>query len=197
MKIKNDVIVALDQTDKTLFIPKNAKKLDYYLQDLLLVGGVDSIKVEEGNTHFYVQDGCLIWRKKKMLMLAAKGAKIPADGVEIVASGAFMRQPMKEVEVPACVKAIYYGAFSDTGLERVILHEGLELLDMGAFCGNEGLTELYIPKSVKKLVGNEILEQVESWVEVNYGKRTYYVYEDSPAHTWVQEKGLTYVLRKD
>ena len=46
--------------------------------------GFDSIAVENDNEHFYVQDGCLIWRDKKALMLAVKGAKIPADDAQQV-----------------------------------------------------------------------------------------------------------------
>ena len=80
MEIVNGLIVDFDKNDKNLVIPQNAVGVDYAVYNLMCVEGFDSITVEDGNAHFYMQDGCLIWRDKKALMLAVKGAKIPADG---------------------------------------------------------------------------------------------------------------------
>jgi hypothetical protein len=87
MKIENNVIVSFDPADKHLTISKNVVGMDYFISDMMSEA-VESIAVEEGNKHFYVQDGCLIWRDKKALMLAVKGAKIPDDGsVTSIAGG--------------------------------------------------------------------------------------------------------------
>ena len=72
MQIENNIIVGFDETDKHLFIPKTIIGANYAVADLHIVEGFDSITVEEGNEHFYMQDGCLIWRDKKALMLAVK-----------------------------------------------------------------------------------------------------------------------------
>ena len=99
MQIENNVIVGFDKTDKHLFIPKTIVGADYAIADLHIVEGFESITVEEGNTHFYMQDGCLIWRDKKAVMLAEKGAKIPNDcSVTTIAGGAFMyRNELEEI----------------------------------------------------------------------------------------------------
>ena len=135
MQIENNVIVGFDKTDKHLFIPKTVVGADYAIADLLNFEPFESITVEEGNTHFYMQDGCLIWRDKKALMIALQGAKIPDDGSVItIAGGAFTNhQQLKEIEIPACVEKINYQAFACTGLEKVTLSDGLKELDAYAF----------------------------------------------------------------
>ena len=128
MQIENNVIVGFDKTDKHLFIPKTIVGVDYAIADLHIVEGFDSIIVEEGNSHFYMQDGCLIWQDKKALMLAVKGTKIPDDGsVTTIAGGAFMyRNEMKEIEIPSSIEKINHQAFGCTELEKVTLNEGLK-----------------------------------------------------------------------
>lgn len=196
MEIVNGLIVDFDENDKNLVIPKNAVGVDYAVYNLMCVEGFDSITVEEGNEHFYMQDGCLIWRDKKALMLVVKGAKIPADGsVAQIAGGAFMyRVELKEIEIPSAIEKINYEAFAQTGLERVILNEGLKELDAYAFANNDNLKELVIPKSVKKICKHKILEEVQMITEYGYKNKTYIVYKNSYAHGWVKRNGLQYQL---
>ena len=108
MEIVNGLIVDFDKNDKNLVIPKEVIAVDYDVYNLMCVEGFESITVEEGNKHFYMQDGCLIWRDKKALMLAVKGAKIPTDGsVTQIAGGAFMyRAELKEIEIPSAIEKI-------------------------------------------------------------------------------------------
>ncbi len=197
MEVLNGIIVGFDENDKNLVIPKDAVGVDYAVYDLMGVEGFDSIVVEEGNSHFYMQDGCLIWRDKKMLILAVRGARIPSDGsVTRIAGGAFMcREELKEIEIPACIQKIGYCAFANTGLERVVLNEGLERLDAYAFGNNENLTELSLPKSLKKMVKYKLLEEVKMLAEYGYRSKTYRVYKNSYAHGWVKRNGLKFVLR--
>ena len=199
MQIENNVIVGFDKTDKHLFIPKTVIGADYAVADLMNFEPFENIIVEEGNKHFYMQDGCLIWRDKKALMLALQGAKIPDDGsVTTIAGGAFTNhQQLKEIEIPACVEKINYQAFACTGLEKVTLNEGLKELDSYAFGFNDNLKELFIPKSVKKIVKHEILEKVQMLAELGYKNKTYYVYKDSCAHAWAKENSLNFVLIKE
>ena len=194
MEIVNGLIVDFDENDKNLVIPKNAVGADYAVYNLMCVEGFDSITVEDGNAHFYMQDGCLIWRDKKALMLAVKGAKIPTDGsVTQIAGGAFMyRSELKEIEIPSAIEKINYNAFAQTGLEKVTLNEGLKELDAYAFANNDNLKELTIPKSVKKIYKYKILEQVDLMTEYGYKNKTYIVYKNSYAHGWVKRNGLKY-----
>ena len=198
MKIENNVIVSFDPADKHLIIPKNVVGMDYFISDMMSEA-VESIVVEEGNKHFYVQDGCLIWRDKKALMLAVKGAKIPDDGsVTTIAGGAFMhREELTEIEIPAYIKEIRYGAFSHTGLKKVTLNEGLKFLDAYAFGFNDHLKELAIPKSVKKIVTHDVLEEIKMLIEYGYRDKVYYVYKNSRAYVWARKNGLKIKLREE
>ena len=196
MEVLNGIIVDFNENDKNLVIPKDAVGVDYAVYNLMCIEGFDSITVEKGNEHFYMQDGCLIWRDKKALMLAVKGAKIPADGsVTQIAGGAFMyREELKEIEIPSAIEKINYDAFAQTGLEKVVLNEGLKELDVYAFAGNENLKEIAIPKSVKKIRKHKILEDVQMITEYGYKNKTYIVYKNSYAHGWVKRNGLQYKL---
>lgn len=196
MEIVNGLIVDFDENDKNLVIPKEVVGVDYAVYNLMCVEGFDSITVEDGNAHFYMQDGCLIWRDKKALMLAVKDAKIPTDGsVTQIAGGAFMyRSELKEIEIPSAIEKINYDAFAQTGLEKVVLNEGLKELDAYAFAGNDNLKELAIPKSVKKIRKHKILEEVQMISEYGYKNKTYIVYKNSYAHGWVKRNGLKFQI---
>ena len=199
MEVLNGIIVGFDENDKNLVIPKDAVGVDYAVYNLMCVEGFDCITVEEGNEHFYMQDGCLIWRDKKALMLAVKGAKIPMDGsVTQIAGGAFMyRNELKEIEIPAAIEKINYNAFAMSGLEKVTLNEGLKELDAYAFAGNDSLKELAIPKSVKKIVMHEILEESPMMTEYSYKNKTYHVYPKTRAYVWVVMNKLKYQFREE
>ena len=193
MQIENNVIVGFDKTDKHLFIPKTIVGADYEIVDLHLVGVIESIEVEEGNKHFYTQDGCLIWRDRKAILLAGEGAKIPlAESVEEIANGAFMYHYLKEVVIPSNIKRIGYNAFACTPLKKVWLNNGLESLDLYAFGCNEDLKTLTIPKSVKKLIINEILEEAPKIANCGYRDRLYRVYKDSYAHRYMENRQLKF-----
>ena len=196
MEIVNGLIVDFNENDKNLVIPKHVVGVDYAVYSLMCVEGFDCITVEEDNEHFYMQDGCLIWRDKKALMLALKNAKIPADGsVTQIAGGAFMyREELKEIEIPSAIEKINYDAFAQTGLEKVELNEGLKELDAYAFAGNENLKELALPKSVKKIRKHKILEDVQMITEHGYKSKTYIVYKNSYAHGWVKRNGLQFQI---
>ena len=198
MKIENNVIVEFNSADKNLFIPKNVVGVDCLLADSI-GEAVESIVVEEGNKHFYMQDGCLIWRDKKAVMFALPNAKIPADSsVTTIAGGAFSyREELTEIEIPASIKEIRYGAFSHTGLKKVTLNEGLKFLDAYAFGFNDHLKELAIPKSVKKMVTYDVLEEIKMLTEYGYRDKVYYVYKNSRAYVWARKNGLKIKLREE
>ena len=199
MEIVNGLIVDFDKNDKDLVIPKEVIGADYAVYNLMCVEGFDSITVEEGNEHFYMQAGCLIWRDKKALMLALQGAKIPDDGsVTTIAGGAFMyHDTLKEMEIPGRIREIRYSAFANTGLEKVTLNEGLKGLDAYAFGFNDNLQELAIPTSVRKIVTHDILEQVTMIAESGYRNKLYNVYKNRRAFMWARKYGLKIKLREE
>lgn len=199
MEIKNGIIVDIDENDnKNLFIPKEVVGIDFDSDGVVVYEKFESITVEQGNTEFYVLNGCLIWREKQTIIFAVEGAKIPADGsaTKIGACAFAYHKNLKEIEIPACIKMIGYGAFMQTGLEKVVLNEGLEVLDAYAFGFNENLKELALPESVNKIILHAILEHTEIMTEPGYRNRTYLVYENSYAHKWVKDCNLKYKLRR-
>ena len=83
------------------------------------------------------------------------------DGVTMIAECAFdkdlasdhtvPRWLLKEVYIPASVKKISYCAFQNQPqLTTVHFSEGLEEIDLNAFCGCNSLSEMTLPKSLKK-----------------------------------------------
>lgn len=58
---------------------------------------------------------------------------------------------LKYIEIPSQVKIIGEDAFANSGLESVLLHEGLEIIYREAFWGCENMEEVTIPKTVKDI----------------------------------------------
>ncbi len=199
MEIKNGIIVYIDESDKNLFIPKEVVGIDY--ENGLLVGvdfAFESITVEQGNTEFYVLNGCLIWREKQSIIFAVEGAEIPTDGsaTKIGACAFAYHKNLKEIEIPACIKKIGYGAFMQTGLEKVVLNEGLEILDAYAFGFNDNLKELAIPESVRKIVLHDIVNGMDEFTKRGYKNVEYQVYRRSYACRWAMKNRLPLRLRE-
>ena len=57
---------------------------------------------------------------------------------------------LKEIEIPAQVKQIGGSAFLDSGLEHIVLHEGLERICAQAFCC-QALQKVVLPDSVTEI----------------------------------------------
>ena len=108
-----------------------------------------------------------------------------------------LSQTLKEIEIPAGIKEIRYSAFANTGLEKVTLNEGLKVLDAYAFGFNDNLQELAIPKSVRKIVTHDILEEVKMITESGYRDKLYNVYKNSCAYMWARKNGLKIKLREE
>lgn len=195
MKIENNIIVKFDKIDENLIIPKNAEGLLFYFTDLWAFNGFSSIVVEEGNEHFYVQDGCLIWEDKKAVVLAQKGAKIPDNkDVEAIFGGAFMNhKDLGKMVIPSNIKSIGYYAFVEAGLKAVELNEGLETLDLYAFCYNKELVAITVPRSVKKFITHRAARDVSGF-QGAYKNTVYCVYKGSYAHRFMQRNGWGYEL---
>lgn len=69
-------------------------------------------------------------------------------GIEVINEYSFCGcQMLKQINIPCNIKVIENQAFSQTGLESVVLNEGLETIRSHAF-DNTNLTEIVIPQSV-------------------------------------------------
>ena len=72
-------------------------------------------------------------------------------GIEVINEGSFYNCPtLKQINIPCNIKVIKSLAFLQTGLESVILNEGLETIGTNAF-DDTNLTEIVIPQSVTTL----------------------------------------------
>ncbi len=114
---------------------------------------VTKISVAAGNPVYKSVDNCVIETASKTLVWGCAASVIPADGsVTAIGSSAFSGcSKLKEITIPAAVKEIGGTAFSSSGLEKVILSEGLETIGMHAFSYSENLKEINIPSTVKTI----------------------------------------------
>ncbi|MDE6001170.1 MAG: leucine-rich repeat domain-containing protein, partial [Clostridia bacterium] len=82
-----------------------------------------SITVEEGNTAYKMESGCLIEIATGTLLFAIDNAVIP-DGVKIINGSAFDNYKGKKLEIPAGVENVGYYAFIGWTAEQTIVIKG-------------------------------------------------------------------------
>ena len=76
---------------------------------------------------------------------------LPEGLVEIKTRG-FMDAPYKEVRLPSTLRIIESNAFySNKNLETIAIPEGVTEIGSGAFGGQNEITDLYLPDSLRKL----------------------------------------------
>ncbi len=116
-------------------------------------GNVTQISVAAGNPVYESVGNCVIETASKTLVWGCAASVIPDDGsVTSIGSYAFSGlSQLKEIVIPASVKEIGGSAFYSSGLEKVVLSEGLETIGMFAFSYCEHLSEINIPSSVKTI----------------------------------------------
>ena len=145
MTIKKNVIIELNHTDligNTLTIPKNAEDIDIFYEEgnWLALNECKNIVVEDGNTAFYVKDGCLINSNTKTLICGLDNAKIPADGsVETIGHYAFNMRKMDEITIPETIKEIDYMAFASTDAKKVYIPKSVQKIYPCAFLLNKNI----------------------------------------------------------
>lgn len=116
-------------------------------------GNVTQISVAAGNPVYESVGNCVIETASKTLVWGCAASVIPDDGsVTSIGSYAFSGlSQLKEIVIPASVKEIGGSAFYSSGLEKVVLSEGLETIGMFAFSYCEHLSEINIPSTVKTI----------------------------------------------
>ena len=91
--------------------------------------GLRNIQVSGDNPNYYVQNGCLIEKESKTLVLASVDAVIPVDG-----------------SVRHIGDLAFYG---QTGLRQIVIPEGVESIGRDAFSGCTNLSYVQIPVSIQ------------------------------------------------
>ena len=139
------------------------------------------------------------------LCTALSGINLPSS-VKTIGPQAFGGcKALKEITLPANLTS-YSGAFYNSGLETVILTDGIDLIDEKAFEKCASLKEVTIPESVTEIEkgafdGCEALETLEIPESVTAigtnafrgcADITLKVKNDSFAHTYAAEKGIRY-----
>ncbi len=119
------------------------------------------IKVAEANSNYCDIDGVLFNKAKTMLLqypAGRKGEYVMPDGVETIASGAFMSNAaLTGITFPKSLKSIGRSAFmSANGLTRVILPQALENLDMTSFFFASNIREFILPNTNLSIGSNAL-----------------------------------------
>ena len=92
-----------------------------------------------------------------------EGSYTIPEGITEISNSVFSGVGFTEVVIPSSVLAIRYGAFSSCyTLERVILSEGLEIIEQNAFLGCGHISEIIIPSSVT-YIGVRAFENYSTW----------------------------------
>lgn len=116
--------------------------------------GLETIRVSDGNTDYYVESNCLIQRSSGKLIRAAKGAVIPADGsVKSIGCGAFKGSAwLIELTIPASVTMCDNSAFFDCyNLKTVVFEDGCTSLEYSAFAGCSSLVNITLPSTLERI----------------------------------------------
>lgn len=149
------------------------------INPVLGCSALKEITMKAGNPKYVCANKCIIDVATKTLKFGINDAVIPNDGsVEYIAQEAFrsVKFSVQPVIIPDSVKNIGREAFMLSSLSAVKMGSGVEVIGSSAFYGCELLTEMIVPKGVKKIedcafarctsletvVLNEGLEVVES-----------------------------------
>ncbi|MBQ7324682.1 MAG: leucine-rich repeat domain-containing protein [Clostridia bacterium] len=125
---------------KELHIPANVTSIG---TSILRYNELEKLTVDEKNTIYHSQSGCLIETAKKLMIAGASNFEIPDDGsVVAIAEGAMYGiRVLTEIRIPESVVTIGEQAFWGGHTVRdVYLHKGIQTIGEDAF-GGSGLVE--------------------------------------------------------
>lgn len=115
----------------------------------------EGFSVEDGNENYRVENGILY---NGTILCAAPGVSgdiVVASGTTEIGDSAFYyNKQITSIKIPSTVKNIAYQGICDCDkLESVIFEDaGLEKVEQYSFAGNEKLTDLELPDSLKTIV---------------------------------------------
>jgi len=154
---------------KNLEIGRNVQEIGWFA----LIGSptLETVKVKEGNTHFYDKGNCLI-SSDGVVILAGQEFEIPNDGtITAIGDYAFYNNSnIISIVIPDSVKSIGEGAFNtetECNLESVKLGSNLETIYTGAFACSK-ITEIILPASLTTIYEAAFIDCVNlTYIEVN------------------------------
>ncbi|MEX1816136.1 leucine-rich repeat protein [Metamycoplasma hominis] len=118
-----------DTNIESITIPGSVKEID---EGALSIWNIRSILINPNNKNFEINDNFFIDKNNKKIL-------------------AYLDKKTTKVTIPSSVKEIGEWAFSDCKyLKEVILNEGLEKIDSGAF-QDTNIESIFIPGSVKEI----------------------------------------------
>lgn len=95
------------------------------------------------------------------------------DGAIVADQAYYQNEQIGFVELPGTIKEIGQFAFARSSLRKIVLPEGLEQIDYGAFYGCDGLVSLVLPGSIrsvepKAIEGTAYLEAFEKQTSTDF-----------------------------
>lgn len=121
--IRNSAFSSTQLTE--IFLPKSVKEID---GGAFEIKTLNTIEVEEGNPVYYSQNNAIYEKSTGKLIRGCKASGIPEGVVEIGE-----------------------GAFSDAGLESIVLPRSVKKIGYYAFAYNTEVKDLYLPASVAEI----------------------------------------------
>lgn len=165
-------------------LTKNVTQIGYNI----LGGGnnISTLTVDPENTVYDSRESCnaIIETATNTLLKGCKNTTIPAS-VPAIGNSAFdWCTGLKSIEIPGTVKTVGFNAFNYSGVNEVVIDEGVEKLDTQAF----GLC-LYL----KKITIPESVTDISSTAFNGTKNFTIYGYEGSYAQEYAEMKGFPFV----
>ncbi|MBQ3405105.1 MAG: leucine-rich repeat protein [Oscillospiraceae bacterium] len=154
---------------------------------------VQSMALTEGDWEFTLQNGEAILTKyigtasDVVVPATIKGAKV----VRIEENAAKGNKTIKHLEIPGSIKEIGSNAFSSyltaSALETVVIKEGVEKIDNGAFAYTKNLVSANVPHSVTSL-GTRVFAECSALTDVDFQANVTAI----PAQTFYECRSLTH-----
>ncbi len=130
---------------------------------------LEKIEVESGNEVYRAVNNALIETTTKTLIVGCADTVVPDDGtVTAIGDCAFSYcKDLTELVIPDTVKSIGMNAFYESGIEELVIPEGVEILADGVFCYCENLKKVTLPSSIT-YIDNMVFYELPSLTAVYY-----------------------------
>ena len=159
--VKNEAVWKIDNEEykklslaKSLFIPKNVKKISINFYDFNLIRKLhlEKIDVDDNNMYYYSNgSNAIIESKNQKLILGCKNTIIP-NKVRVIGEFAFSKCNIKEVLIPDSVILIDIGAFQHCNqLKKIVIGRNVKTIARCAFNSCSRLEYAKISSSVKEI----------------------------------------------
>lgn len=108
---------------------------------------IESLAVADGNRGYYSRGNCIL-RRDGTLIFGCRSSVIPG-GTKVIDSGAFMKMPLGEIELPHTVERIGDYAFAWSTLEYIYIPDSVKYIGAGAFLGCDRIEEVTLPRDLE------------------------------------------------